>query len=154
MVAGNPEQQVDDTRRAVRKRRAGVAFAAVAAVVVGLIVLGLTTNRVVAGVTYDDVAAVPQVMNCLEGSGPRYHTIDAGGIAWYEARYLPASYSAPYGQFQQMDGGFVQGRLRVLTDIGGNAFSRPALQSGRDLAEFDVGDARYLFTAGGLGMGC
>lgn len=121
---------------------------------VGLIVLGLNTNRVVAGTTYDDVAAVPQAMDCLAGSGVRYHTIDAAGIRWYEVLYPHESESARYGQFQQMDGSFVRGRLRVLTDIGGNTFYRPALQSGRDLAEFDVGDARYLFTAGGLGLGC
>jgi hypothetical protein len=129
-------------------------LAFVAAVLVGLVVLGLNTNRVVAGTTYEDVAAVSEVMDCLDGPGPRYHTIDAGGIRWYEARFLPASYSAPYGQFQQMDLGYVRGRLRVLTDIGGNTFSHPALKSGRDLAEFDVGNARYLFTAGGLGVGC
>ncbi len=153
-MAGNPERKVDDARRTVRKRRVTIVLAAVAAVAVGLIVLGLNTNRVVAGTTYDDVAAVPQVMDCLGGSGLSYHTIDAGGIRWYEARSLPASYSAPYGTFQQMDRSFVRGSLRVLTDIGGNTFSRPALNSGRDLAEFDVGDARYLFTAGGLGVGC
>ncbi|MFN8040375.1 MAG: hypothetical protein U0Q07_14280 [Acidimicrobiales bacterium] len=153
-MAGDQVRQVDLARRAMRKRRVGIALAVVATVVVGLIILGLNTNRVVAGTTYDDVAAVPQVMDCLEGSGVSYYTIDAGGIRWYEARSLPASDSARYGQFQQMDGSFVRGRLRVLTDIGGNTFSRPALKSGRDLAEFDVGDARYLFTAGGLGMGC
>ena len=145
---------MDGPRRSARRRRAGLAVAAVCAVLAGLVVLGLNTNRVMAGTTYDDVVAVPHDMACLGGSAPSYHTIDAGGITWYEARFLPPSFGAPYGEFQELNGGSAHGQLRVLTDIGGNSFSRPALKSGDDFAEFDVGAARYLFTAGGLGAGC
>ena len=123
-------------------------------VLAGLVILGLNTNRVMAGTTYDDVVAVPQEMGCLAGPGFSYHTIDAGGITWYETTYLSPSYKERFGEFQQLSDGYACGRLRVLTDIGGNTFSRPALKSGRDFAEFDVGAARYLFTAGGLDVVC
>jgi hypothetical protein len=119
--------------------------AAFATVLAGLVILGLNTNRVMAGTTYDDVVAVPQEMGCLAGPGFRYHTIDAGGIRWYETNFLPPSDRERFGEFQQLSDGYARGRLHVLTGAGTASRPQEGSSRGADPAIWDVrGSANEL----------